>query len=877
MPAAHRTSLRFKQPVFNFLSLFIISISSNAQKTTILDTATTGKAKTVIAGSQYKSRWADRLINGNHYRREWTSPIKVPILDLDSAGGGLTAVNEENAFRTKTLILKGNNGSIYLLRKVNKDVKITLPDASRGTFIQNLAQDQLSMAHPFAPVAIPILAKAAGVYYTWPVIVLVTRDKRLGKYATDFTNTLCLLEEWPQGNQQNAANVGFSKNVISTDLLLRRIFAQHKYGVDQKAFVKARLFDMLLGDWDQGEDQWRWASFQNNDQVIYKPVPVDRSEAFSNFDGLLPYLAFFPSLQTNLSPFKGKIKNLKKFNAASTDLDHQFTNEVSKAEWIAIAKELQQALTDTIIEEAIRQMPPEIFKISGKKIIATLQMRRNHLVTDAERYYKDLSKVIDLVGTQQKEYFTINRLDKKTEIKIYKNINEQAADQPLFARTFFNTETQEIRLHGLAGSDYFKLTGTTNKGITIRIIGGAGKDSIINKLADGLGENIKIYNDPESNFTKTTLSQLEDTTIDSYSYKGFQYSSGHTVQSPSLSQPIGITVGAGYAYTQQQWRNYPFAWQQSIRLYYSITQNSIGIQYKATFNHFIGKWNLAFDGNFDAIRQSNFFGYGNETVKDKKPDYYRLYDREAYASVAINKQLSKHQFLSIATFYHPVKILPNIGRYASDAAIFDPSGFKWKQFAGARVDYFYNSTNDDIIPTKGLDWLSFISYTQNLLERKRSAATYSSAATLYVPLASKFSLSITAGGATLTGTPEFYQLNTLGGSYLLRGYRRNRFIGETSFYNSTELRWIINTRNHLFNGKFGILALVDNGRVWLKGEASNQWHYSYGGGILLAPFHLFAVTATYAQSRSGGIFGIRVGRSLSTNKVTINKLPYDNN
>ena len=28
--------------------------------------------------------------------------------------------------------------------------------------------------------------------------------------------------------------------------------------VDQQEFARARLFDMLVGDWDRHEGQWRW-------------------------------------------------------------------------------------------------------------------------------------------------------------------------------------------------------------------------------------------------------------------------------------------------------------------------------------------------------------------------------------------------------------------------------------------------------------------------------------------------------------------------------------------------------------------------------------------------------------------------------------------
>ena len=57
---------------------------------------------------------------------------------------------------------------------------------------------------------------------------------------------------------------------------------------------------------------------------------------------------------------------------------------------------------------------------------------------------------------------------------------------------------------------------------------------------------------------------------------------------------------------------------------------------------------------------------------------------------------------------------------------------------------------------------------------------------------------------------------------------RERFYGKTNFYNNNELRWIKNTHNYLFAGRIGLLAFVDNGRIWQPLELSDKWHTAYG-------------------------------------------------
>jgi hemolysin activation/secretion protein len=91
----------------------------------------------------------------------------------------------------------------------------------------------------------------------------------------------------------------------------------------------------------------------------------------------------------------------------------------------------------------------------------------------------------------------------------------------------------------------------------------------------------------------------------------------------------------------------------------------------------------------------------------------------------------------------------------------------------------------------------------------------------------------------------------------LRGFRRDRFWGKTTFYNSNELQYLFDVKTRLFNGKFGLLGLYDQGRVWQPGESSDLWHSGVGGGILMAPFNKLAVSVSYAKSKEYGLIHLR--------------------
>ncbi|HEV8079747.1 MAG TPA: hypothetical protein VGP43_03475, partial [Chitinophagaceae bacterium] len=236
-----------------------------AQETTIVETETDRWHKVVIAGKKYNKSSFHNLIWGSHYRKEWATPVKINIINLDSVYGGLTPVEKGGGRQTKTLRLEDKNGKQYVLRSIDKSYKRALPENFSRTFVETIANDQVSIAHPYSALTIPFMAEAAGIYHTNPQIVLLADDKNLGEFSDEFKNQLYLLEERPDGDQRSAPNFGNSEDVKGTEKMLEKIGKENDHRVDQESWVRARLFDMFLSDWGRHEDQWRWATFKKND------------------------------------------------------------------------------------------------------------------------------------------------------------------------------------------------------------------------------------------------------------------------------------------------------------------------------------------------------------------------------------------------------------------------------------------------------------------------------------------------------------------------------------------------------------------------------------------------------------------------------------
>jgi outer membrane protein assembly factor BamA len=278
----------------------------------------------------------------------------------------------------------------------------------------------------------------------------------------------------------------------------------------------------------------------------------------------------------------------------------------------------------------------------------------------------------------------------------------------------------------------------------------------------------------------------------------------------------------------------------------------------------LGNWNGNLFFNYDNIRWTNYFGIGNETeLLTKARDFHRFRTRELYSSIGINRLFAFYNRFDISLFYNSIKILPDEERFLTDNL---PLGkippYNRKHFGGALFQYTYSRLNHPLVPTKGSEMITTASITQNLKQSDSSFSRFTLAFNQYIPLTKSFVFRLRAGAATLTGDPEFYQLNMLGGGDILRGYRRSRFYGKSMVFNQNELQFIKDVRSYLFNGKAGLVALFDVGRVWHPGENSNSWHTGYGGGIILAPFEKISFYVTYALSKEDSDFGLRIHKKL---------------
>ena len=588
----------------------------------------------VAASNKYnKATKAQRWILGENYRKEWSQPVQMRMFNVTQEKGGFKILSLGGGKQTRSLKLQDKNGQEWSLRTIDKDPEKAIPENFRNSVAKDIVQDLISASNPYAPLTVPTLAKAIGVVQASPELYFVPDDPSLGYYRPLFANTVCLLEKKDP--------VPTGEETKSTDKVLQKMTEDNDHVVDQRRLLKARLLDMLVADFDRHWDQWRWAEGDTGKGKIYYPIPKDRDQAYFHSDGtLMKYITW------NRMPFlKGLRNNIPRvnwLNYVARDFDRYFLNQLDGNEWNKQLLQFQQELTDSVIWQAIRKYPPEIYPISGEVIAAKLISRRAHMQKEGMRYYQFLSRTVNIVGSNKPEYFKITGTDSGLHVSVYARKENGDTSFRYYDRSFIWKATRELNLYGLNGNDIFDLDESAASKIKLRIIGGKGDDTFNikgrtkNFLYDLTTEKNSVQKGPRSR--KYFSPKVE---VNKYERVGFQYTQWRWPRlGLAYNQEDGFFFGTGVWRRTFGFRKEPYATDQRFSGIWAPARGAYQIRYSGEFNHVSRENDLVVRAEIVDPVLNNFFGLGNKTelLPDVPISFYYVRYRYIAADVLIRKR-----------------------------------------------------------------------------------------------------------------------------------------------------------------------------------------------------------------------------------------------
>lgn len=815
---------------------------------------------------------------GKHYRAAWTAEIKAPVLDLSTFNGeGLVPLKMGGGQQTRSLRMEAPDGRQYVLRSISKNVKKIVPNNFQGTVYTDIAQDQISMAHPYGAFIVPPLAEAANVYHTNPRLVYLPRQSILGDYNGVLGDEFFLFEERPQGKKYDIESFGKPDKIISYGSMVRKERKEHHHYVDQKQVLRSRIFDLWLGDWDRHDDQWRWGVFEKKDKTVFRPIPRDRDQIFLSFDGVLPRIMSSKWGLRMFQNFDYDIRDVAGLGHAARFFDRAFLTEQDLNDWEKMAEEIKENLTDEVIEDALHQWPDEIYALNGDDIVLKLKARRDRLTEFAREFYLFLNTEVTVVGTDKRERFTIERINnEQVKVTVVGLNSEGKKKKELYQRTFNRSETKEIRLFGFDGDDEFEFKGQVKSSILVRVIGGEGKDVIKDySEVKGWCKHTVVYDDEAGgntfHFGKETKDRTStDPEVNSYHRKSHEYD--HTMPLIILGGNVddGFMFGGGFTKTKQGFRKKPYKSKQKVQAQYALATNAASIFYTGDFIEVAGNWDFLLNTEFKSPSfVQNYFGLGNETVNNDQTfgmDYNRLRMAQVVIEPSLKRRFANniHQF-TVGPRYEYTQVEKTDGRFVTDTAAPLPYAvFDEQLYLGIKAGYQIERVDSKVFPTRGLKLRLGALWNNSMNVVDEGYSNLNGDLTAYFSLRAPFkaTLATRIGGSLNQGEYQIYQAAFLGRTTNVRGHRGQRFAGDGVAWVNTDLRIpLFNIRSKVLPGTLGIVGLYDTGRVWLEGEDSDVWHTGYGGGLWFRPLDIAVISMHYGISDDDDVFELKFGFS----------------
>ncbi|WP_281337292.1 metallophosphoesterase [Flavobacterium eburneipallidum] len=810
--------------------------------------------------------WFHKFLFGKHYRKYYSQPIEVKIASLDTVFGGLKPMREGGGHQSKSLRMINPQGKEYAMRAMKKSATRFLQSVAfkdqyvendfEDTYAEGFLLDFYTTSHPYTPFAVGNLADKIGLAHTNPVLYYIPKQNALKEFNSNFGDELYLVEERPTDNQKNARSFGKPNDIISTADMMKNLHKDEKYSVDEKEYIKARLFDMLIGDWDRHEDQWRWGEYKVGDKIVYKPIPRDRDQAFTKYDGkLLSILMNIPALR-HMRTFGKKIDNVKWLNREPYPLDLAFVRTSGKNDWIGQAKFIQENLSDAEIDKVFDNLPKEVQDGTIEEIKQNLKNRKKELQKYAATYSDVLSRTVMIAGTDKKDKFVLNHSAKKgLELKVYRI--KKDGEELIYTKIYSDKTTKNIWIYGLDDDDVYEVTGTAKSKILIRLIGGQNNDSYTIEN----GKRVVIYDFKSKPNTydldkKAQKVLTDDYEVNLYNSNKPKYNVFSGLPTAGFNPDDGVKLGLNLNYTVNNFKQNPYTQRHVLNSYYYFATGGFEFDYKAHFPGLLGNWVIDVEAKYTTPNFAiNYFGSGNETTnndQDLGMDYNRVRIQQINVAPAIRHVGRYGNEFSFQAIFNQMEVEKTANRYINIPGTVDPKVFEDQLYGGAKINYSFSNSDFNPKPTLGIGFNVSATWMTNLRDTKRSFPVLESNLSFVHKINSNGRLVLGTNikaKSILNNNYEFYQGVTLGGDKDLRGYRTERFLGNTAFSQSTDLRYTIGKiRKTIAPLTYGILAGFDYGRIWLDGENSEKWHNDFGGGLWLNGINLVTARISYFKS-----------------------------
>ncbi|MGI9625392.1 MAG: hypothetical protein ACR2QM_01035, partial [Longimicrobiales bacterium] len=607
-------------PGLAFFAWCCLPLVGNAQAVPRAPVVTSTDTVVVRPEGQYPAGGINRFLLGDLNRELWSTEFAAPILDLQSFAGGLTPVRRGGGLQTQSLRLMGGDGLLYNFRSIDKDATRAMDPEIARSVVGRVRQDQIAALFPLSAMVVAPLLRAAGVLHADPTLVVLPDDPGLGEFQEDFAGKVGWIEVRPDDAPDGDVGFAGADRVSGSARLLERLEEDPEHRVNVPAFLRARLMDIYVGDWDRHPDQWRWAGFELGDSTVWEPIPRDRDWALARLDGLLVYVAgwIFP----HYKGFRRDYPSMYRATWAGRALDRHILPALERDDFLSVAREVQATLTDDVIAETVAELPIGYQEQVGDQLVDAFTHRRDDFLDMATEYYELLARWVDVEGTDRSDLALAERLPGDSlRLELYRMRQEEPDADPYFRRVFDGRETDEVRVFMRGNDDRIEVRGDAPSSINIRVDGGGSDDSFLNESTTG---KTYFYDERGDNeFTLNARTRLDE---DPYEEPFDPAETTHQAKHRDWGQSwipfptVGYDSDEGYyngvAAIRDEFGYRYFPWES--RLSMSAAIGGLGDRARAHLGLdvpvFARRARLRLNGHAHVREVTRFFGFGNQSA-----------------------------------------------------------------------------------------------------------------------------------------------------------------------------------------------------------------------------------------------------------------------
>jgi hypothetical protein len=859
-------------------SLFIVA----ALLVAVAAGAARAETVTVEASKRYEKNRLHQFTFGGGYRELWKAPIELPFLDLEKeGGGGLTPTKRFGGNQTPVLAFKGRDGRTYTFRSTDKDPSIVLHPELQNTFIKDIVQDQMAAQHPGAPIVADRITAAAGVMTQQERLVVMPDDPALGEFREAFAGMIGTFYEYPTPASKEHSGFHGATVIIDHKELYERLAKSPAERVDALAYLRARLVDIMLGDFDRHRKQWRWAKLPGND--LWEPVPEDRDMAFVRYEGVAPRVGhvYIPILQSYSDDFD----DIYGLTFHGWEQDRWLLTGLEWPAWEQVARDVQTHVTDAVIADAIAAEPRAYQELDGERLRADLTGRRDRLVEGARKFYEHLAKEVDIQATDASETVLATREGNDFVVQV----TAKDAATPYFYRRFHKSETCDIRLYTRKGDDHVTVQGGRAP-MAFRVIPeGQGE------IDDREGGNAQVYTVSEG----VTVQKGRSTKIDHRPYTPPKSTAAAYLDAEDIpprdwgydwyplplfgyEKDVGVFLGAGALFKTYGFRKNPWSTRHLITGGWAFEAEKPRASYNGWFRRnnsdLVGKVELRYSG----IEVLGFYGFGNETSDSGPNKFFRVRNEETFFSLNLESPIWRKElkleagpWLSASDTKKGDRLIDELDPYG--AGDFHAIGATTRLRYDTRTSLEGRATELELglhenpaagYPERGtyLELRGLMSPEAWDVKDTWGSLRGSAAGYYTFGAQDRFTIAGRGGGEAVFGTYPYQGAAYLGGGgtfsgeSTIRGYRQHRFAGDEMVFGNFDVRAFLARVKLIFPGDLGVLAFSDVGRVFLDDDHSDRWHWSAGGGVWFAPLvRTNAISLTVAYSPEDVLVYLRQG------------------